>query len=192
MDCFARVARSAVAIEMDPHYCAKLRERARALRSLGMGSFNVSCTQYRRVAPEAFQNADYVTWWLGGLKMNIQVLNFLSTLNATLRPNAQAVVLHDLRTGIDKLSFDRLLPHALWVAEVAVPPRECSLCKQAIAEKRFKEDRWAQCGRARGTVHVLGLPLHSSELQHMAKNLTGKLRHEAGAELAHWEKTCEV
>ena len=67
MDCFARVARSAVAVEMDAHYCAKLRERTHALRSQGRGSFNVSCTRYDRVAPAAFQTADYVTWWLGGL-----------------------------------------------------------------------------------------------------------------------------
>ena len=37
MDCFARVAHSAVAIEVDATYCLKLRERARTLRQLGEG-----------------------------------------------------------------------------------------------------------------------------------------------------------
>ena len=99
--------------------------------------FNVSCMSYARTPPTIFENADYITWWLGGLKINAQVLGILGKLSATLRPNAEAVILHDLRTGIDRISYEWFAPYASWIEEVEVPRRECELCQRAVAEKRL-------------------------------------------------------
>ena len=115
MSCFARVAANATAIEMDRAYCKKLAQRQEAvsggMRHLAaaspptqplasLGRFDIVCSMYERAPRAIFAAADYVTWWIGGLKMNTQVLRYLHSMRAALRPNLEAIIVHDLHTGI--------------------------------------------------------------------------------------------
>ena len=116
MTCFARVATNATAIEMDHHYCRKLVQRQKkagsgpersplatsqvVTQAEASGRFAVVCNMYERVPRAVFAAADYVTWWIGGLKMNTQVLRHLPSMRTTLRPNIEAIIVHDLHTGI--------------------------------------------------------------------------------------------
>ena len=59
MDCFARTASRATALEIEPPYCRKLEQRARILRESRLGAFEVSCRPYQQQCPDA----DIYTWW---------------------------------------------------------------------------------------------------------------------------------
>jgi hypothetical protein len=115
MSCFARVAANATAIEMDRTYCKKLAQRQEAVSGgtshltaaspptqplASVGRFDIVCSMYERAPRAIFAAADYVTWWIGGLKMNTQVLRYLHSMRAALRPNLEAIIVHDLHTGI--------------------------------------------------------------------------------------------
>ena len=189
MHCFAQAARHATAIEMDKRYCAKLTSRSASLRA--EQRYDVACKSYDRVASKTFHDADYVTWWVTGLKFNAQALSHLVGMRDQLRPDAEAVVLHDLKTGVDNASYDVLGPVASWVEEVKVPPRECALCMHAVRDGQLKPDRWASCGRATGTVLVLGFRLRSPELADRLSRLgKAQLRSRTGVDRANWPASC--
>ena len=57
ISCFARVARTAIAVEVVPKYCQALR--ARASRPGKAASFRIICDDYRN----ASLDADMITWW---------------------------------------------------------------------------------------------------------------------------------
>lgn len=59
MDCFARVTKSAVAVEVATTACTTLRKRATALRAQGLGTFDVICEPYQKGVPDA----EIYTWW---------------------------------------------------------------------------------------------------------------------------------
>ena len=59
MRCFARNARSAVAIELESRYCTELRLHSRNMTAAGVGGFRVHCQDYRRGTPDA----DFYTLW---------------------------------------------------------------------------------------------------------------------------------
>ena len=73
MQCFARVVRSAVAIELDAKYCAALRARAASLaEELNGTTYTVACEPYQS---SDRLDADIVTWWEEGPHLfNAQVL----------------------------------------------------------------------------------------------------------------------
>ena len=48
MSCFARVARTALAVEMQQSYCDRLQERLIRLRTSGAGSFEIVCDRFER------------------------------------------------------------------------------------------------------------------------------------------------
>lgn len=115
MSCFARVAANATAVEMDRAYCKKLAQRQEAGSGgtsrltapstptqplASVGRFDIVCSMYERAPRAVFAAADYVTWWIGGLKMNTQVLRYLHSMREALRPNLEAIIVHDLQTGI--------------------------------------------------------------------------------------------
>ena len=59
MRCFARITRSAVAIELESRYCTELRLHSGNMSAAGLGGFGVHCQDYRRGTPDA----DFYTWW---------------------------------------------------------------------------------------------------------------------------------
>ena len=56
--CFAQFATAATAVEMDEHYCMRLRSRGKPAGP-GRRGFNVSCSRYQSGTPDA----DVYTWW---------------------------------------------------------------------------------------------------------------------------------
>ena len=58
MSCFSQAAKSAVAIEMEPEYCASLERRSERQRKRGKPGFRVSCEYYEKCTPDA----DIYTW----------------------------------------------------------------------------------------------------------------------------------
>ena len=191
MDCFAQVAHRATAIEMDRSYCTKLVHRRGVLRTTGRGDFNVTCKPFQRAHDADFARVDYVTWWLGGLMMNAMVLKHLTSqrLRPLLNPDAEAVVLHDIRTGIDNVSFEVLRPAASWIREVSVPRHECSLCLRAVAQGQMRVGKWQSCGRATGFVTVMGFRLAEPRLREVLATV-GNVKRLAGEETANWPHTC--
>ena len=110
MECFARFASSAVAIELDANYCTILELRAvprgtqrstRLRRWLyshdappfdRRGGFNVRCSRYQDVVIDA----DYYTWWSQGPHLTtVPALLHLrrAQQKKRIRPNATALVL---------------------------------------------------------------------------------------------------
>lgn len=58
--CFAQAARSAIAVELVPEYCDKLRARASAAAAGAHRSFVVDCHDFHEAD---FHEADFITWW---------------------------------------------------------------------------------------------------------------------------------
>ena len=52
MACFARVAKTATAVELSPPYCAKLRERSQIVERESGRGFRVVCSDYRTAPGE--------------------------------------------------------------------------------------------------------------------------------------------
>ena len=133
MQCFAQVAKRAVAIEMDRQYCTMLSVRRKRLRQHGLGDYDILCDKYEDVPVATFSSADYIHWWLGGAEINVRVLTFLYSIRAQLKPGVKAVVVHDPAVGIDNQSLSILGPAAS-VESVAVPASECAECYRAVKE----------------------------------------------------------
>ena len=114
MACFARTAAHAVAIEVDTHYCAKLRDRATNAASEKQ-LFSVSCASYSKKG--GLPDADYYTWWQQvPALVNHNVLDLLGrrVRAGTVRLNATALVLFDAKHFPDKRSWDTLQKYAKW------------------------------------------------------------------------------
>lgn len=161
MLCFASVASRAVAIELDPAYCAALRERSR----LNVDYFDVVCSDYRSPASAAAIDADYITWWQQPPHLhNARALDALSRMQrrGILRRGALAAMVFDRAYAKDARDLRRYLPHAVWHEKVAVD--EHALCCERSASKcKGKADK-SKCARATGTFDIMAVPL----------NLTGR------------------
>ena len=111
MACFSQFARSAVAIEMQPDYCTKLRRRSQAA---GSGNFSVLCDMYQKSIPDA----DVYTWWQEPPHLeNSEVLRYLRRLqlDGKIRRDAEALVLFDHKWPPDMDSWRKLGHLASWL-----------------------------------------------------------------------------
>ena len=117
MNCFAQVARSAVAIEVDPRPCELLRKRAKALVARGRGKYSVVCDTYQNSAIDA----DVYTWWREHPLTNEGILRDLQRLQqrGQLRAGARAYPLFDHKWPSDMASWARLQPSATWHRNVS-------------------------------------------------------------------------
>ena len=155
--CYARAARSALAIEADPKNCAKLQARSAASTN-----FSVACSNFRSTCTDA----DFFTWrqqltmesvsgghWLqppSSLSYELG-LSYLSRLayDRLVRQSAAAVLEFDHRQTADMRSWRRLAPLARAygaVATLAIDER--SLCHKMLPSgtgRRVNESR-AFCG----------------------------------------------
>ena len=111
MNCFAQVARSAVAIEVDPRPCELLRKRAKALVARGRGKYSVVCDTYQNSAIDA----DVYTWWREHPLTNEGILRDLQRLQqrGQLRAGARAYPLFDHKWPSDMASWASLQPSRL-------------------------------------------------------------------------------
>ena len=117
MNCFAQVARSAVAIELDPRPCELLRERAKSLLARGRGTYSVVCDTYQNSAIDA----DAYTWWREHPLTNEGILRDLRRLQhrGQLRAGARAYPLFDHKWPSDMVSWASLQASATWHANVS-------------------------------------------------------------------------
>ena len=151
MMCFARFAKSAVAVEMDLPYCAKLRQRSTVLMHTTSRNFSTRCARYQDDTPDA----DVYTWWQAVPRLrNEAVLSHLGLLQreGRIRASAEAVVLFDESHGPDLSSLRRLHRHFRWSERVRFD--EFALCLHLLPPGH-PDRRW--CKRARGIFTVGGL-----------------------------------
>lgn len=159
MACFSQVARSSLAIESDPRYCAVLRRRCK-------GSCRPVCADYKTVdlrAVEVFTFYLYSTFSAAALRE-------LSSMHAEgkIRHSAEAVVMFDLHRCArqtphcdDQAALWRSLrPQAKW--SEAVDFDEADRCGRRGNGKG--PGTGAGCARAAGTMIVAGFsfPLHAA------------------------------
>ena len=187
MQCFAQVAKRAVAIEMNRQYCTKLSARRKKLRQRGLGDYDIVCDKYEDAPVATFSSADYIHWWLGGAEINARVLTFLYSIRAQLKPGVKAVEVHDPAVGIDNQSLSILGPAAS-VESVAVPASECAECYRAVKECRFTEDGgFHSCGRAAGTKLLAFFRLNNPLLPNVLREADGLKPWEGRVS---WPATC--
>ena len=187
MQCFAQVAKRAVAIEMDRQYCTMLSVRRKKLRQHGLGDYDILCDKYEDVPVATFSSADYIHWWLGGADINVRVLTFLYNIRAQLKRGVKAVVLHDPAVGVDNQSLSILGPAAS-IESVAVPASECAECYRAVKECRFAHDSGFQsCGRAAGTKLLAFFRLNNPLLPNVLREADGLKPWEGRVS---WPATC--
>lgn len=166
MACFSQFARSAVAIEMQPEYCEKLRRRSQ-------GNFSVVCDMYQRSIPDA----DVYTWWQEPPHLeNSEVLNSLRRrqLAGQIRRNAEAFVLFDHSWPPDMESWRKLGHLASW--ERTLDFDEYALCLQMLPEGHA-DRHW--CPRAHqgkftvGAIPILHVDAKLSEMNVVEPALRG-------------------
>ena len=143
MNCFAQVARSAVAIEVDPRPCELLRKRAKALVTRGRGKYSVVCDTYQNSAIDA----DVYTWWREHPLTNEGILRDLQRLQqrGQLRTGARAYPLFDHKWPSDMASWASLQPSATWHANVSF--NECMGSSWAAVRSSVSGSLWPSTKR---------------------------------------------
>ena len=142
MACFSHVTRSAVAIEIDPVYCDKLRARARQ----GASKFTVLCQDYRQANLEG---ADIFTWWQQAPHLS-NAAGLAHLARSQLRQEAEAVLLFDHSWPNDMDDWVRLKPLARTHRQVAF--NETGLCETLLAKDH--PDRHHCPSRAHGNFTI--------------------------------------
>ena len=151
--CFAHAAKSATGIEMVQDYCKQLDIRSAKLKAAGGKGFRVECSMFQQA--KSLGDADYITFWLGGDRRNLPILAHLHAMQARgeiVRPNTEAVIAFDLRSGMDILSYNYWSKHAAWTQ--LVPFDECSHCQRTLTAKQVTG--FTTCKRAEGTFAISG------------------------------------
>ena len=156
MQCFSQVASTALAIEMQPSYCEKLRGRLAKLKARGARGYEVVCDKFEQVDPERFRGVELIHWWVGG-NLNAMLLQTAMALHArgVLGANAEVVINFDQRWGNDIQNWRGLQPMARWSHKIDFD--ECDACTRRYPLHR--QDRYLTCTRATGSVVVAGFRL---------------------------------
>ena len=146
MVCFARVARSAMAIEMDPKYCKRLEQRAKPTM-FAKPTFTIMCDNYQKHSLDA----EVFTWWqqLPELK-NEEVLQHLRGQQeaGSIRADAEAILLFELGYPDDMRSYHVLRNLTRWSETVRFD--EMALCKTRWNKPWFHK-------RSHGSFRVIGV-----------------------------------
>jgi hypothetical protein len=167
MNCFAQVARSAVAIEVDPRSGGILRKRVGSLVARGRGNYSVLCDKYQNDAIDA----DAYTWWREHaprrlhMLTNDAILRDLQQLQhrGQLRAGARAYPLFDHKLQSDMASWASLQPWATWHANVSF--NECSESRWVAVRSFVSGILWPPTkhrgdgGRCSGRFTVAEIPI---------------------------------
>lgn len=148
MMCYARGARSAIAVEPDQKYCKKLAERASE-----SNYFKAVCASYNSI-----QDADIYLWWQQQPHMpNKQVLEHLAEMQRQrmVRKNATAIVLFDHKVPSDMSDWRRYHKLAKWSQRVAFDERPAH---QTCPHSEKDADR-RLCYRAHGVFTVAAITI---------------------------------
>ena len=154
MRCFAQLARKATAVEADPRYCAKLKQQSARLAQKTGATFSVACKRFQ-VSP---LDADVITWWAEEPHLNnSDVLRTLRSLQAQgrVRPTAEAIFAFDSSWPNDRCDWDAFRADLQYRTIQSVEFDEAAACKAAVSA------RWRKhlCARARGTFHLMTIPV---------------------------------
>jgi len=105
-ECFAQIAKSVVAIEMNADLCPVLAHRQGLLRAQGLGSFEVICSSYDKAT---FDADVFITWAEVGSLHDDNVLQYLKRLqdSGLIRKSAEIVLLFDPALPTDRLSWQK-------------------------------------------------------------------------------------
>ena len=167
MNCFAQVARSAVAIEVDPRSCGLLRKRAGSLVARGRGNYSVVCDKYQNGAIDA----DVYTWWREHAPRRLHMLTNAGILRdlqqlqhrGKLRAGARAYPLFDHKLPSDMASWASLQPWATWHANVSF--NECAESRWEAMRSFMSGILWPSTkhrgdgGRCSGRFTVAEIPI---------------------------------
>ena len=161
MMCFSRLARSATAIEYDPAYCKKLRERQQQNGGGGphtkQARFHVSCGDYRK---QHVPNADIFTWWQQQPHLsNEAVLNNLRKLQlqGKVSKHAIGIMMFDHKWTTDVIDWRRLHHMANWSTRIAFDER--ALGQPCPAQMAAGDGNRRFCYRASGAFTVAAIPI---------------------------------
>eukprot|EP00965_Chrysotila_dentata_P091164 3009721-Pleurochrysis_carterae.AAC.3 len=133
IECFARVATKATAVELSRPYCVKLLQRSEILAKQTGRNFSVVCNKYQVGMPESF---DFITWWQQAPHLSNQgILRDIRAIAAQrpLRVGAQAVALFDMGWPADRASWRQLRNEALWKETIFFDERELCFLKRLPA-----------------------------------------------------------
>lgn len=150
ISCFAHFASTAIALEYDRTYCARLEERARLQYTPPIWS--VECAdafKYKNL------DADVITWWQQYPLTNFAVLKRLKEEQCAgrVRPSAQAILLFDEKWPKDMKDFELLRSMFSWQKSISFDEHE--MCA-SDTKNEIKEDF---CYRSKGVFIVASLPL---------------------------------
>lgn len=164
MECFARGARKATAVEMDRDACALLNTRSRSLRDLpgtNGSTFSVLCNRYQNSSVDG----DVFTWWQKEPHLkNGEVLRHLrrEQMAGRIRSNAEAVLLFENGYEDDMRSLEKVRAWALSVTQV--PFNEMALCKL-----KQPTQPWL-CHRAKGSFHIAVITIANISLRNATQS----------------------
>ena len=156
MACFSRTATRAVAVEMSPSYCVKLRHRAVSLQGVPRTpAFEVLCNRYEQAG---LPDADVYTWWQQWPHLtNHRLLSHLARRQeqGLIRASAVAVFLVDTGWGYDRRSWRALSGLAAWSETVRFD--EQTACLGRAVDKKER----SACARAKGEFLIAGVPIRN-------------------------------
>ena len=175
--CLAVTAHHVDAIEISNSSCAALARR----RDAAGLHFTIHCSNFSDVPMHVFARAHFITWWIGGLKVNLEFVGWLYTILEKLMPNVEVVLLHTDAHIYDWLSFKVFRPLMSWVNESAVPSWEKQLCCESLGPIwHIRTNSHWTCASASGSIHIAGIPL-------MHRDLLATL-NQGWTEQAQWPK----
>lgn len=150
ISCFAQFASSAIAIEYDKTYCARLEERARLHNP---PFWSVQCVDAFKY--ENF-DADIITWWQQNPLTNFAVLKKLKEEQCAgrIRQSAEAILVFDEKWPKDMKDFALLSSVFSWQQRVNFD--EYRLCANENARDNQGRDL---CYRSKGVFAVASVPI---------------------------------
>ena len=159
--CLAATASHVDAIEIDNATCQKLVWR----RDMAGASFNMHCRNFSQVPVNVWAQADYITWWIGGLRENLQVLGWLHSIREQLHHRVQVVMVHGSAQKYDMVSFEHFRPLMSWVNSTDIPYSEKQQCCEHMRASGIVSTSHWTCARASGQMHVGGVLLMHDDLK---------------------------
>ena len=139
------------------------------------------CERFEAMGEE-LRGVDMIHWWIGG-NFNPALFAHAQSLHSRglLSPTAEAVVLFDLRWGMDVVSWKALEPRASWTKRVDFD--ECDAC--LARHPRETWNRYVTCRRAVGTILIAGFQMSevSATVAALSNSVLATVRQADGTAL---------
>ena len=159
--CLAATASHVDTIEIDNATCQRLAWR----RDTAGASFSIHCSNFSQVPANVWARADYITWWIGGLRENLHVLGWLHSIRKQVHDRVQVVMMHQSAQKYDMVSFEHFRPLMSWANSTDIPYSEKQQCCEWFHVSRTVSTSHWTCARASGQWHIGGIPLMHDDLK---------------------------